>query len=40
VDGEEILTNIVEDTSFLEGRLLIEGRYPKHNNEEYQDKRK
>lgn len=33
IDDTNIALTIVEDCSLLEGSMLVEGRYPKHNNE-------
>jgi putative ABC transport system permease protein len=33
INGTEYTSVVVEDCSLLEGRMLIDGRYPKHNNE-------
>ena len=33
VDEVQVFADVVEDTSLLEGNMLINGRYPRHNNE-------
>jgi len=33
IDGTSIVANTVEDCELLESKILIKGRYPKHNNE-------